>query len=347
VTGEKLAWQQRKAESFSMTPFYCGNFHEGYRRTSEYGGPFGISLGTAMTISGAAANPNMGYHSSAAVTFLMALFNARLGSWLGNTNEHGRSTYRLQGPRWAVKPLFLELLGMTTATSRYVNLSDGGHFDNLGLYEMVLRRCRYILVSDAGRDPTHAFEDLGNAIRKIRIDFGVPIEFERRIEIPPRTASSTGLFCAVARIRYSMIDARPKGADPNDGWLVYVKPALNARGARKAADAPVPYDVFSYAQRSKDFPHETTNDQWFDEAQFESYRALGFHIVTQLTDAMRGDLTPSLPEFRQSVLDYMGEAAAAAAADAMLPVAAVAAAVVAAADAPALEGPSPALHVGA
>jgi hypothetical protein len=350
VTGEKLAWQQRKAESFSMTPFHCGNFHEGYRRSSEYGGEHGISLGTAMTISGAAANPNMGYHSSSAVAFLMALFNARLGSWLGNTNEHGASTYRLPGPKWAVKPLFSELLGMTTSTSRYINLSDGGHFDNLGLYEMVLRRCRYILVSDAGRDPKHGFEDLGNAIRKIRIDFGIPIEFKRKIEIQPRSddpsraEQSPGLFCAVAEIKYSVVDglspsaasrpqdarremvasrpqdarremvaSRPQDARRemvSDGWLVYVKPALRGRGAGGAADAPVPYDVFSYAQRSKDFPHETTNDQWFDEAQFESYRALGLHIVSQLTAAMRGDKSPSLPELRWSVMDYMGEAQA-------------------------------------
>jgi hypothetical protein len=321
VTGEKLAWQQRKAESFSMTPFHCGNFHEGYRRTSEYGGKDGISLGTAMTISGAAANPNMGYHSSSAVTFLMALFNARLGSWLGNTNDHGALTYRLPGPKWAVKPLFAELLGMTTATSRYVNLSDGGHFDNLGLYEMLLRRCRYILVSDAGRDPKHGFEDLGNAIRKVRVDFGIPIVFRKKIEIRSRSGDSArvestpGLFCAVAEIQYSAIDG-----SVSDGWLVYVKPAVDGKGARNA-DVPVPYDVFSYAQRSKDFPHETTNDQWFDEAQFESYRALGLHIISQLTAAMRGDATPSLPEFRRSVLDYMGEEAAAAAAYAVADVA--------------------------
>jgi hypothetical protein len=177
---------------------------------------------------------------------------------------------------------------------------------------MVLRRCRYILVCDAGRDPKHGFEDLGNAIRKIRIDFGIPIAFNRRIEIQARSDDATraeqspGLFCAVAEIKYSVID----GTSPaTDGWLVYVKPALRGRGAGGATDAPVPYDVFSYAQRSKDFPHETTNDQWFDEAQFESYRALGLHIVSQLTAGMRGDMTPSLPEFRWSVLDYMGELA--------------------------------------
>jgi hypothetical protein len=178
VSGDKLAWQQRKAESFSMTPFYCGNFYEGYRHSEEYGGEGGITLGTALTISGAAANPNMGDHSSPALSFLMTLANARLGAWLGNTNRHGDKTYDRPGPRWAVGALVAELFGMTTARGGYINLSDGGHFENLALYEVVLRRCRFVLVCDAGQDPKTGFSDLGIAIRKIRIDFGVPIEFQ-------------------------------------------------------------------------------------------------------------------------------------------------------------------------
>ncbi|MFI5210702.1 MAG: patatin-like phospholipase family protein, partial [Gemmatimonadales bacterium] len=115
TTGEKLAWQQRKAESFSMTPLFCGNFHDGYRDTARYGGPGGITLGTAMAISGAAANPNMGYHSSPAITFLLGLFNARLGVWLGNTNSFGDATYTRSGPASAVGPLVAELLGLTSS----------------------------------------------------------------------------------------------------------------------------------------------------------------------------------------------------------------------------------------
>lgn len=272
--GENLAWQERKAESFSMTPFYCGNWREGYRPSQDYGGYGGISVGTAVAISGAAANPNMGFSSSPALGFLMAIFNVRLGAWLGNTNSHGERTFRYSGPRQAIVPMFAEMFGLTNSRRHYVNLSDGGHFDNLGLYEVVLRRCRNIVVSDAGQDFSYAFDDLGNAIRKIRIDMGIPIEFEHKIEILPNLPVTQGLYCARAIIRYSAVD----GTDPaNDGSLIYFKPTLHGRGAM-----PIPYDVFSYSRSHPQFPHESTADQWFSESQFESYRALGAHAVRQV-----------------------------------------------------------------
>jgi hypothetical protein len=274
-SAEKLAWQQRKAESFSMTPLFCGNFREGYRKSCEYGGPRGISVGTAVTISGAAANPNMGSSSSPSVGFLLALFNVRLGAWLGNTNRHGECTFQKSGPPHSAWPLVCELFGLTSAERKYVNLSDGGHFDNLGMYEMVLRRCRNILVCDAGRDNSYGFQDLGNAIRKVRIDFGIPIEFESCIEILPGRGESDGAYCATAVIRYSEID----GDDAPDGQIVYIKPTLRGAGP------PVPYDVYSYGKSQVDFPHETTTDQWFSESQFESYRMLGFHSLRQIVGA--------------------------------------------------------------
>jgi hypothetical protein len=292
--GEHLAWQQRKAESFSMSPFYCGNFHDGYRDSRYYGGREGIRLGTAMSISGAAANPNMGYHSSPAVTFLLTLLNARLGSWLGNPGEAGEKTFRHSGPRWALRPILAELFGHTDSRSPYVNLSDGGHFENLGLYEMVLRRCKYIVVSDAGQDPKATFDDLGNAIRKVRIDFRIPIEFDERIHISPRENLPTGLFCAKARIRYSAVD---EGApEAVDGMLLYLKPALYGRGR------PVPYDVWSYAGASPLFPHESTADQWFDESQFESYRALGLHVIGEVTSK---GTTGEVPDLFRVVDEYL------------------------------------------
>ena len=292
--GEHLAWQQRKAESFSMSPFYCGNFHDGYRDSRHYGGREGIRLGTAMSISGAAANPNMGYHSSPAVTFLLTLLNARLGSWLGNPGKAGEKTFRHSGPRWALRPILAELFGHTDARSPYVNLSDGGHFENLGLYEMVLRRCKYIVVSDAGQDPKATFDDLGNAIRKVRIDFRIPIEFDERIHISPRENLATGLFCAKAHIRYSAVD----GGTPADvdGVLLYLKPALYGRGR------PVPYDVWSYAGASPLFPHESTADQWFDESQFESYRALGLHVIGEVTSK---GTTGEVPDLFRVVDEYL------------------------------------------
>ena len=270
-SGDKLAWQQRKSESFSMTPFFCGNHRQGYRPSAHYGGRSGITLSTAMAISGAAANPNMGYNSSPAVGFLMTLFNARLGAWLGNTNENGQQTYQRNGPHQALWPLFAELFGLTDAKGKYINLSDGGHFDNLGLYEVVLRRCRNVLVCDAGCDGQASFGDLGNAIRKIRIDFGISIDFTSAIEIRSNDARKPGLYCAIATINYQNAD----GKGVCNGTLIYIKTTRHATGI------PVPYDVYSYSQVSKTFPHESTSDQWFSESQFESYRALGRHTAAQ------------------------------------------------------------------
>ncbi|PYS07998.1 MAG: acyltransferase, partial [Acidobacteria bacterium] len=105
----------------------------------------------------------MGYYSSAFVTFLLALFNLRLGWWLGNPGPAGNgkwrfgkrrlSTYDTAGPNFAARPIFAETLGLTDDKHPYVYLSDGGHFENLGLYEMVLRRCKMIVVSDGSADP--------------------------------------------------------------------------------------------------------------------------------------------------------------------------------------------------
>jgi hypothetical protein len=295
VNGGKLAWQQRKAESFSMTPLFCGCWAEGYRKSKEYGGPGGITVGTAITISGAAANPNMGYSSSPVLGFLMAIFNVRLGAWLGNPNAQGNRTYSHPGPRHAITPLFAEMFGLTDSKRGYVNLSDGGHFDNLGLYEVVLRRCRQVLVSDAGQDGSFSFEDLGNSIRKIRIDFGINIVFDK-IQILPNTPEKEGLCCAIARIRYSDVDETPP---EDDGCLIYIKPTLRGRGAQ------VPYDIYSYARGSASFPHESTADQWFSESQFESYRALGSHIVEQLTESFGAQRPADFDAFRASVDDYM------------------------------------------
>jgi hypothetical protein len=298
-SGDKLAWQQRKAESFSMTPLYCGNFEEGYRRSDQYGGPRGISVGTAVTISGAAVNPNMGSSSSPAMGFLLALFNVRLGAWLGNTNAHGNKTFQRSGPHHSVWLLVCELFGLTTSTRPYVNLSDGGHFDNLGLYEMVLRRCRHILVCDAGQDPDYGFEDLGNAIRKIRIDFGIPIEFLTRIEILPGREQAAGAYCATAVIRYSAVD----GSDASDGFIVYIKPTMRGGGFPPAEGFP-PYDVYSYGQSQRTFPHESTVDQWFSESQFESYRMLGSHTLAQIVGA-RADSFRDVGEFFAHAKKYL------------------------------------------
>src|SRR5262249_18476620 len=137
VASRELAWQERKALSFTATPRWigCGDLAEldtkprnqtraakpsnqtraargFYRLSSESGGQ--MSLGTAMTISGAAASPNMGYHSSPALSLLLTFFNVRLGVWLGNPGPAGDRTYSLQGPLFAARPMVEEAFGLTT-----------------------------------------------------------------------------------------------------------------------------------------------------------------------------------------------------------------------------------------
>jgi len=268
-TDDHLAWQERKAASFTATPLHTGSSLVGYRRTVEYGGP--LSLGTAMAISGAAASPNMGYHSSPAITFLMTLFNVRLGWWFGNPGPAGEHTYRKEGPLFALKPLVQEAFGLTTADKAYVYLSDGGHFENLGLYEMIRRRCRFILVSDAGCDPRFKFADLADAVRKIAIDLGVSIRFYGLEKLRPRPEGGADVgvdqpYHSVGEIDYQSVD----GSDTKNGIILYVKAAYH--GVEGAG-------IRGYAQANPEFPHQSTIDQWFTESQFESYRALGFEIL--------------------------------------------------------------------
>src|SRR5262249_34639671 len=141
VEGQNLAWQERKAASFTATTLHCGSSRVNYQRTEGYGGKEGIRLGTASAISGDAARPNMGYHSSPVLSAIMTFFNVRLGWWLANPGEKGQKYWKKGAPNNAIRPLLDEAFGRTTSVNQWVYLSDGGHFENLGLYEMVLRRC--------------------------------------------------------------------------------------------------------------------------------------------------------------------------------------------------------------
>ena len=284
VAAKKLAWQERKAESFTVSPLHSGSagLSEGtgdtyqtgaYQPSRAYGGKKergGITLGTAMAASGAAVSPNMGYHSSPALSVLMGLLNVRLGVWLPNSGSPARAFHDRDGPLWALLPLLFELFGQTTDRRRYVYLSDGGHFENLGIYEMVRRRCRLIVAVDAGCDPKCEFQDLGDAIRKISLDLRVRIDMFGldRIKSDDSGAAAPRAYAALGLIRYSKADAAAE-----DGLLIYMKPAIH--GAE-------PAEILSYRASHETFPHDTTGDQWFSESQFESYRSLGRHIAGEV-----------------------------------------------------------------
>jgi len=322
VGGKNLAWQERKAASFVFTPEYCGFEYRddddppaerravaaraaeermvrqkedesgaitapqraagvrrlsAYARTREHANDAeSITMGLAIATSGAAASPNMGYHSSPTLTFLMTVFNVRLGWWL--RNPRFPAVWKGVSTNLSLRELLYELLGMTTDEKKWFYLSDGGHFENLGLYELVRRRCRFIIACDAGQDGEVTFQDLGNAIERCRADFGVNIEIDLAKLSP--AAHRSERHCAIGTIRYDGLDARDVDGSPlSQGTLLYIKSSLTG-------DEPA--DVLSYAAQHPAFPHESTSDQFFDESQFESYRALGFHAVCNAFESAFG-----------------------------------------------------------
>jgi len=144
---------------------------------------------------------------------------------------------------------------------------------------MIRRRCAVIVVSDAGQDGDYDFADRGNAVRKIRIDLGVELSFPALETFRQPNPAPPGWQRPVFMIgtaHYPEPDSRP-------GKILYVKPGL--RGGESA-------DILAYAREYATFPHQTTNDQWFDEPQFESYRALGRHTMTSIVN----ELTTMLAE---------------------------------------------------
>jgi hypothetical protein len=279
LSGAKsLAQQDRKANSFTLTPLACGNPRLGFRPTADgdkgrqKGFAGNLTVGRAVAISGAAANSNMGERTSPALAALMTLFNVRLGWWVGNPRDSRR--WNMAGPKWALGSLLVEMMSGTDSEHGFVNLSDGGHFENMGVYELVRRRCRYIIAVDCGADPGHEFEDLSNLVRKCRIDLGIEIQINSdSVRRDPKTGRARW-HCAIGAIRYDYLDANAPL-----GTLVYIKPVMTG---------DEPPDLVNYAGKHSDFPQQTTADQFFDESQFESYRELGHHTAWAVfTEAAR------------------------------------------------------------
>lgn len=276
VESTHVGRHEQKAQSFTFSPLHVGNRFLGYRPASEYGSDednkgTGLSLGLALAVSGAAASSAMGIYSTKARAFLLTLANARLGLWFGNPQS--AKTWTRSEPPLGVEPLAREMLGLTTDHNPYVYLSDGGHYENLALWEMVARRCRFIVVSDAGCDPQYSFGDLSNAVRRIRLDLGIPITFTQ-LQQTRDGQGTTNQHAAIGRIDYSAID----GAGAPDGTILYLKSTLSG-------DEPV--DVRNFASSDPLFPHDSTSNQFFDEARFESYRALGYHTVLSVAGGLQ------------------------------------------------------------
>ncbi|HKC55100.1 MAG TPA: patatin-like phospholipase family protein [Vicinamibacterales bacterium] len=264
-----LALHTRHSASFTLSPVSCGSSYVsrdqsgagaplGYVDTSAYGGRSGApTLGQAISVSGAAASPNMGYHTSPVVAFLLTVFNVRLGWWFPNP----RTDTNIPSPRFNLRYLFAELFGDANDKSPFLMISDGGHFENLAAYELIRRRCRVIVISDAECDPTLTFEGLGTLIRVCEVDFNCRITIDvENLRFKGDTTWSAQRF-AIGRIDYH---------EGHTGVLIYLKASMTG-----LEDMP----VRQYKSSHPAFPHESTGDQFYAEDQFESYRRLGQEVA--------------------------------------------------------------------
>jgi hypothetical protein len=273
--------------------------------------PFSSWIG----ISGAAFSTGAGFRTSLPMALLCGFFNVRLGYWwdAGVQGNGGSAEVKSPQAHWLFRlfPVYgllkTEMMAAYTGTNaRRWYLSDGGHFENLALYELIRRRLKLIVSIDAGNDPDSAFEDLGNLVRKARIDFDTQIEFLDSEQVREhidadrlglgtlddlrrlnRRESSDGMLgnsktslchAALARIDYGSDVAE----DDRYGWLLYIKPCVLTEN--------LPADLAQYQIANPDFPHQTTADQFFNEAQWESYRKLGELTACRLFATDEGDV---------------------------------------------------------
>ena len=279
VESKIAKFRGRGGDNFIISPLYSGSNATGWLETRDFC-KGGITLPTAVAISGAAANPDAGVAGKGLtihplISVLMSVFNLRLGYWVNNPDKDSeRAQQRLAN---YLKPGLWEILRRKSLneTADYLQLSDGGHFENLALYELFRRHARLIVVCDAGADPDYRFDDLANALEKARVDFGIDVELKRedlmRLSPAGKPASGERDYAVAERAWVSTPIRYHDGHE--DGTLIYIKTTL-CEGLSA--------ELHGYKRAHPQFPDETTADQFFDEVQFEAYRQLGWEIGQKL-----------------------------------------------------------------
>jgi Patatin-like phospholipase len=302
---ETRKYHQRAGDNFILSPLYMGSSATGWHRTSESFNK-DMTLASAMAISGAAANPRgaaggRGITRNAAVSIIMSLLNVRLGYWIPNPRHSSRRRFLPVRPNhfWPGGIYALARRGYTE-DSKWLELADGGHFENLAIYELVRRRCGLIIVCDGGQDNASSYADLVTAVERIGSDFGATVFFDMEVakEVPdknkkpveyvestpaqmiakptntdyPKGAEFADKGYVVARIDYG--DRGGRGY-PKSGILLYLKSTLIKDLGIRAK---------GYRGAHPDFPNQSTSDQFFDEEQFEAYREVGYRLCKQMVD---------------------------------------------------------------
>lgn len=267
----------RASDFFLASKHFVGSPLTGYQPTDEVEkvDPH-FDLGTAMAVSGAAASTSMGWKSLPQFRFLMSLFNIRLGYWLRKPGTTALPKLLEGAGPWY---FFREMFGRMDENCRYVNLSDGGHIENLAAYELLRRKCKFIVCVDGGQEPGMECSDLVRLERYATIDLDIAMHYNIG-DLKPQSNGLSRSHAILVKIEYD-------ASTPNKqlGWMLYLKLAVTG---------VEPVFVRDYRRENPAFPHQTTGDQFFDEEQFEAYRALGACAMEgMLREEIMGNAEPN------------------------------------------------------
>lgn len=236
------------------------------KRTKAQRSPF--TLPAAVAMSGAALSPSMGKATRWPLRYLMALANIRLGVWVPNprklddytgADRHERGKRR-RYPRPRAFRLLSELLGRNSIDSTYLYVTDGGHYENLGLVELLRRGCSEVYVFDASNDD---FSAIGDAVTLARSELEVDVKVDYSSLRPNKKTGLSGADCVPAQVSFRDVDS---GGQALQGDLYYARLTLTAGS---------PTDAKAYALKDSRFPHDPTTDQLYTDQRFEAYRSLG------------------------------------------------------------------------
>ena len=257
-----------------------------------------LSLRQWIGISGAAIDPGRGAGTNLGMALLSGIVNLRTGYWWDSSIAEA---YRAGFPTLSLLRRCLYVLPRVFTTQslllrewvarfpgtweRFWHFSDGGFFECLGGYELIRRRVPRIVICDGCADPRYEFGDLGELVRKVRVDFGARIESFTIDEVARLVPEALlPLLGTQDELRPSVDpQGRVIGTNTRHAGLFWVhypdgsrRSVLMLIKAKLSGDETA--DVENYHAIHPEFPHEGTADQFFDEAQWESYRKLGEHL---------------------------------------------------------------------
>jgi hypothetical protein len=224
-----------------------------------------LNLSSAVAMTGAAVSPAMGRKTRSDLRALFAALNIRLGVWLPNLlKEEVRRKIGVRDPKIRVgtTELVKELFGFHSERWDEIYVTDGGHYDNLGLVELLRKRCEEIWCIDASGDRPGRATALAEAILTASGELGAQVDIDLDAFAPTPDSPA-----AAPTVHSTHVSGRVTYADGSTARLTVVKLGICAT---------TPSALKEYRRTDRRFPYHSTLKQVYRANRFDAYRQLGW-----------------------------------------------------------------------